>query len=77
MRPTGIRYPASDVARFPLTSTTSCALQQRSVGPMVLICVLGACVFHDGTGDGRPVRIRDSLLIRSDQPEATLGLCHR
>jgi phospholipase C len=37
------------------------APQQRSVGLMVLVCVLGACVSHNATGDGSPGAIPSNL----------------
>src|SRR5437016_4306478 len=37
------------------------ALQQRSVGLMVLVCVLVACTSHNGTGDGSPGAIPSNL----------------
>jgi phospholipase C len=37
------------------------ALQQRSVGLMVFVCVLGACTSHNGTGDGSPGAIPNNL----------------
>src|SRR5437879_2956527 len=37
------------------------ALQQRSVGLMVLVCVLVACTSHNGTGEGSPGAIPSNL----------------